>query len=454
MESPSKLRPSWIALAIKAGKLVFPLLIKLATVLAKLFKSAATLKLGLAMASFGTYAILLDPRFAILLMVTLALHETGHVLMMRRFGMVTRGFYFIPLIGGAAVVESAFANAWNEAAVALAGPAVGLLTALVPLALYQATGEKVFEVSACWIAFVNLLNLLPVHPLDGGRVMRALGMGLTGRRGAWLFAGVTLLGMGYCSLQGYGIFVLFGALGLGEELGRRYRKSKNASSPTAIWKQANHRGFRRKLSVALGLPPDTSQIDVILLELTRWQDDSLNAETVNEVTEFFARNAQIAKKGADAQARFERVKNDPAKAPEQARLHAQIVIEILTVLSSWEEAAKRVRHHWDASSASNSFTMPQPTDAELLDGDYKNIFGTMQHDTFSAMCLFYDRKAAASFTHDHAENRSDAELAFTPREAAAAILGYGILVFALFDLMELTGGHDAASQAVTFFKGL
>jgi hypothetical protein len=58
------------------------------------------------------------------------------------------------------------------------------------------------------------------------------------------------------------------------------------------------------------------------------------------------------------------------------------------------------------------------------------------------------------FTGHHTACRSDAELAFAPREAAAAILGYGALVAILFELMSATGGHEAASHAVAFFRGL
>jgi len=472
MESSSKLKASWIALATKAGKVIFPIAIKAGTVLAKVVKSGSMIKLGLGMASFGAYAILLDPRFAILLMVTLALHETGHVLMMRRFGMVTRGFYFIPLIGGAAVVESAFANAWNEAAVALAGPAVGLLTALVPYAMYLATGEKVFEVAACWIAFMNLLNLLPVHPLDGGRVMRALGMGLTGKRGAWLFAGVTLLGMGYCSSQGYGIFVLFGALGLGEELGRRYGKSRGDSLHSAIQERVNHREFRRKLSVALGLPPDTNRIDVIQQAIEAWQKDPTNAPTVEKFTDFAERTKECGKEkvlltrklskhwhtastmeehiagylarqdGSEtAEAFLDRVAVPPPKLRDR---FTRMLREQKWLLDAEANILAPTTNRWKADPRSASFS-----EATKMRIDNKDA-----NETTAAFLLFHHRGFMAPFTHAHAASRSDAELAFSPREAAVAILGYGILVFALFDLMEATGGHEAASHAVTFFKGL
>ena len=65
-------------------------------------------------------------------------------------------------------------DAAAEARVGLAGPVLGSLGALVPLGLYALTGEDLFKALAFMGFFLNLFNLLPVLPLDGGRAMAAL----------------------------------------------------------------------------------------------------------------------------------------------------------------------------------------------------------------------------------------------------------------------------------------
>ena len=65
-------------------------------------------------------------------------------------------------------------DAATEARVGLAGPILGSIGCLVPLGLYEATGNNLFRALAFVGFFLNLINLLPVLPLDGGRAMAAL----------------------------------------------------------------------------------------------------------------------------------------------------------------------------------------------------------------------------------------------------------------------------------------
>jgi Zn-dependent protease len=92
---------------------------------------------------------------------------------MRRTGMKVRGLYFVPLLGALAVSEDAFTSRRQQAYVALNGPLWGSLAALVPAGLFLATGEPLWGTIAAWWALVNLFNLLPIAPLDGGRVLQA-----------------------------------------------------------------------------------------------------------------------------------------------------------------------------------------------------------------------------------------------------------------------------------------
>lgn len=119
---------------------------------------------------------------AVAITAVVLVHEYGHAFAMKLFGLRVRGVLIIPFVGGGVVPEHAFPTRWDEARVALAGPLTGLPAALVGLSLYhlrllpQAEGPLIQFIF--WSVALNLLNLLPVLPLDGGRVSAALTAGL------------------------------------------------------------------------------------------------------------------------------------------------------------------------------------------------------------------------------------------------------------------------------------
>lgn len=108
--------------------------------------------------------------------VVLLFHELGHVAAMKLGGTRVRGILFLPFAGAATLAEHAFVSRWHELWAQLAGPLMAFPTALAAIFLWrggvvsESTGSVVF-----WAAlFLNLLNLLPVLPLDGGRVLLSL----------------------------------------------------------------------------------------------------------------------------------------------------------------------------------------------------------------------------------------------------------------------------------------
>lgn len=136
-------------------------------------KAAKTANLGWAAASAATWSILFSWKFALAIMVQLFVHECGHVHAMRRTGMKVRGLYFVPFLGALAVSEDAFSSRRQQAYVALSGPVWGSALALLPVGLWLWTGEATWAAVAAWWALLNLFNLLPIAPLDGGRAMHA-----------------------------------------------------------------------------------------------------------------------------------------------------------------------------------------------------------------------------------------------------------------------------------------
>jgi Zn-dependent protease len=154
-------------LAVKfAGKLKALLLLipKL-----KLFTTSASM-----LVSIAAYALIWGWRFAVGFVVLLLVHELGHVIQLRREGIKASAPMFIPFLGAVVAMKELPKDAAAEARVGLAGPVLGSLACLVPLGIYWATGDELFQALAFVGFFLNLFNLLPVLPLDGGRAMAAL----------------------------------------------------------------------------------------------------------------------------------------------------------------------------------------------------------------------------------------------------------------------------------------
>ncbi len=109
---------------------------------------------------------------AALIFGSVLLHELGHALTARRFGVRTREIVLLP-IGGAAMLAEEPKRPSHDLAISLAGPAVSLALAAVSWALTLVTEGTLFV----WIAWLNLIlglfNLIPAFPLDGGRALRA-----------------------------------------------------------------------------------------------------------------------------------------------------------------------------------------------------------------------------------------------------------------------------------------
>src|SRR5829696_6419303 len=135
----------------------------------KLFTTSASM-----LVSIGAYSLIWGWKFAIGFVLLVLVHELGHAIQLRREGIPASAPMFIPFLGALVAMKEMPKDAAAEARVGLAGPVLGSLAALVPLALYGLTGDELFKALAFVGFFLNLFNLLPVLPLDGGRAMAAL----------------------------------------------------------------------------------------------------------------------------------------------------------------------------------------------------------------------------------------------------------------------------------------
>jgi Zn-dependent protease len=135
----------------------------------KLFTTSWTM-----LVSIAAYTLLFGLPFAVGIVLLLLIHEMGHVIQLRREGVEASAPMFIPFLGAVIAAKSMGKDAAAEARVGLAGPILGSVATLVPLAIWLATGEEFWRALAFIGFFLNLFNLLPVVPLDGGRAMAAL----------------------------------------------------------------------------------------------------------------------------------------------------------------------------------------------------------------------------------------------------------------------------------------
>ena len=124
--------------------------------------------------SAGVYWTIWGWKFAIGVVLSIYVHEMGHVQALQRYGIKATAPMFIPGVGAVIRLKQYPATPREDARVGLAGPLWGLGASLAAYAVYRATHVGVWGAIGHFGAWVNLFNLLPVWQLDGGRGFRAL----------------------------------------------------------------------------------------------------------------------------------------------------------------------------------------------------------------------------------------------------------------------------------------
>lgn len=124
--------------------------------------------------SFGVYWTAWGWKFALGLILSIYIHEMGHVAALQRYGIKATAPMFIPGVGALVRLEQPLLNPREDAVVGLAGPLWGLGAAAVALGAYRLFGWSNWAAIARVGGWVTLFNLLPVWQLDGSRGFRAL----------------------------------------------------------------------------------------------------------------------------------------------------------------------------------------------------------------------------------------------------------------------------------------
>ncbi len=138
-------------------------------------KGAKFLTTSLSMlVSIAAYTFIFGLPFAVGFVALLFVHEMGHYIQLRREGVTPGRMIFVPLLGAVISARSFGGNALAEARVGLAGPILGSFGALLVALWAFAADSDLLRALAFTGFFLNLFNLLPVVPLDGGRAMAAM----------------------------------------------------------------------------------------------------------------------------------------------------------------------------------------------------------------------------------------------------------------------------------------
>jgi Zn-dependent protease len=181
-----RLGSAGVLLAVLSGKL--KLLLPLAKFGLPILKTGGTMLLSVAL-----YAQQGGWPFAVGFVLSIFVHEMGHVFAMWRLGMPVSAPLFIPFMGAIIFQQRSNHSPWQGALVGIAGPVAGTLGALACLGAYHATGLPLL-LHLAYVGFMlNLFNLAPLFPMDGGWITGAISpriwlLGIVGM-GALFFTG-------------------------------------------------------------------------------------------------------------------------------------------------------------------------------------------------------------------------------------------------------------------------
>lgn len=141
---------------------------------AVIYKLKVFTVVGSMLVSLGAYAWLYGWKFALGLVLLLLVHELGHVVLLRARGIEAGLPVFLPFMGAFVTMKSTPKSAYDEALSGIAGPVFGTVGAFAALGLSEIYSSELLRVVAYVGFFLNLFNLMPVLPLDGGRTVAAL----------------------------------------------------------------------------------------------------------------------------------------------------------------------------------------------------------------------------------------------------------------------------------------
>jgi Zn-dependent protease len=177
-------------------------------------------------AFFGVYWSMYGWAFALGLVVTIYIHEMGHVYVLRKLGIESGAPLFIPGLGALILMKRRITDPSIDAKVGLAGPLWGLGAGVVAYVVYRVTGAGIWGAIAAVTGFLNLFNLIPIWQLDGSRGFHALS-----RWQRWVAVGVLALAF---YLTGQKLLIIVGAVALFRAFQHAETKGDNSALATYV----------------------------------------------------------------------------------------------------------------------------------------------------------------------------------------------------------------------------
>ncbi|MBX9878072.1 MAG: hypothetical protein K2Y22_06390 [Candidatus Obscuribacterales bacterium] len=141
--------------------------------------------------SLGIYTMMFGWKYAITIIVLLYIHEMGHFIVMHFYGLKPKAPVFVPFVGAYTAMSTVPGDLATHAWVAYAGPFIGGLAAFASFLLGVTTGNTWLIAAANTGAILNLLQLVPIKPFDGGFIAQSITK--------WLFIPGAIL-LGYLAL--------------------------------------------------------------------------------------------------------------------------------------------------------------------------------------------------------------------------------------------------------------
>ena len=153
----------------------------------------------------GAYAMFFGWPYAVGFVLLIFVHEMGHAVALKRQGIPAGAPVFVPFMGAFIAMKGRPRDAWVEAYVGIGGPLLGTVAAIACLGVALATGSALWFALASVGFLLNLFNMIPISPLDGGRIAGAISR--------WFWVVGYAIGIGLVLLTWHPILILILLLG-------------------------------------------------------------------------------------------------------------------------------------------------------------------------------------------------------------------------------------------------
>jgi Zn-dependent protease len=278
--------------------------------------------------SVWAYALAYSLEFSIGLVLMIFIHEMGHVWAAKRKGLPVSAPAFIPFLGALITLKRQPQDAVTEAYIAYGGPLLGTLGALACYGIGLWTGQEIFFVIAMIGFFINLFNLVPIHPLDGGRIVTAI------TRWLWivgLILGVFLII--YLQSLLLAIIYIFFVI----ELWSSWRRRKGSNRP-------------KTNTIQIGVDPSTFVNQGVWIPGEEHQRDLLftqysDLQTRETFAEIIYPGVGVIAKIPGIEGEIQKVKLVRTKHPEPGSPYLQMILEFTYFVSGVEAREKERRYY-------------------------------------------------------------------------------------------------------------